>query len=169
LIPTANTFAILVNPGSIANRFEIEDTEFAANHFGHRLLKLNAGTESDIDGAFASAVQQGAEAFLVSADPFFTGQRTQIVSLAERHALPVMYPWREYPEMGGLMSYGTELTWAYGQIGMYAGRVLRGAKSADLPVQLPTSFKLVVNLKAAKTLGIKVPPLFLALADETIE
>jgi putative ABC transport system substrate-binding protein len=169
LLPTADTFAILVNPGSIATNIEIEDTESAAHGFGLRLLKFNASAGNDIDDAFASAVQQGARAFLVSADPFFTSRRTQIVDLAARHALPGMYPWREYPEVGGLMSYGSELTWAYGQIGTYAGRILKGAKAADLPVQLPTRFKLVLNLKAANRVGTMVPPSFLALADETIE
>ncbi len=161
--------SICLLAGDVGRFLEGWYTSSAANHFGLRLLKLNAGTESDINGAFASAVQQGVEAFLVSADPFFTSQRPQIVSLAARHVLPGMYPWRDYPEIGGLMSYGTELTWAYGQIGIYAGRILRRAKAADLPVQLPTSFQLVVNLKTANTLGIRVPPLFLALANETIE
>jgi putative tryptophan/tyrosine transport system substrate-binding protein len=108
-------------------------------------------------------------ALLVSADPLFTARRDQIVALAARHAMPVMYPWREFVEAGGLMSYGTELTWGYHLIGQYAGRILKGAKPSDLPVELPTRFRLVINSKTAKALRLDMPPQLLALVDEEIE
>jgi putative tryptophan/tyrosine transport system substrate-binding protein len=161
--------AILVNPGSVTTDIETRDAIAAAQLIGLQLLVLKASTESEIDAAFGLANQQQVSALLVSADPFFTSRRDQIVALAARHAIPVMYPWREYVQAGGLMSYGTELTWGYHLIGRYAGRILKGEKPSDLPVQLPTRFKLVVNLKTAEALGLELPMQLLALADEAIE
>ena len=106
---------------------------------------------------------------MVSADSFFTSRRDQIVALAARHKLPASYPWPQYAEAGGFLSYGTTLTWAYDQIGLYTSRILKGAKPSELPVQLPTKFEMIINLRTAKALGIAVPPLVLALADEVIE
>jgi putative ABC transport system substrate-binding protein len=167
--PGIRTTAILVNPGSVTADIETSDALAAAQKLAHELLVLKASTESEIDAAFELATQQQVGAFLVSADPFFTIRRNQLVALAARHAMPVMYPWREYVEAGGLMSYGPELTWAYHLIGQYAGRILRGAKPSDLPVQLPTRFNFVVNLRTAKALGLDVAPRLLALTDEVIE
>ena len=158
-----------MNPGSVTTGIETEAAIAAARQKGHQLLVLKASTESEIDAAFQLATQQQVSALLVSADPFFTGRRNQIVALAARHAMPVMYPWREYVEADGLMSYGPELSWAYHLIGQYAGRILRGAKPSDLPVQLPTRFKFVINLRTANALGLDVAPRLLALVDEAIE
>jgi putative ABC transport system substrate-binding protein len=169
LMPGVVTIAILVNPTSIATDSETKDTIAAAQHMGFELLVLEATTDSDLEAAFALAVRKRTNALLVSADPFFTIRRAELVALAARHALPTMYPWREYVEAGGLVSYGTELTWAYHQIGVYAGRIVKGAKPTELPVQLPTNFDLTINLKTAKALGLTVSPLVLVRANKTID
>jgi len=143
--------------------------EDAARDRGLKLLVLEATVESDFEAAFAIAAQQRAEALWVTADPFFSTQHATIVALAARHGLPAAYPWRQYAEAGGLMSYGPELTWAYHQIGLYAGRILKGAKPSDLPVQLPTKFQLIINHSTAKELGLELPRILLAQADELIE
>jgi putative ABC transport system substrate-binding protein len=169
LLPTARSIAIVVNPGSVAAKIEIQDSFIAARRIGLNLLVLEAANDRELDKAFALAAAKGTNALLVSADPFFTTRRADFVSLAARNALPAIYPWREYAEAGGLVSYGTELTWAYRQVGDYAGRILKGIKPADLPVQLPTDFELVINMKTAKALGLTVPPLLLVRANKTIE
>jgi len=167
LVPSATTIAQLVNPKSSGSGNErMED---AARDFGLRLLVLEASAESDFEAAFATAAQQRAEALWVTADPFFTTQHAKIVALAARYKLPATYPWRQYAEAGGLMSYGPELTWAYQQIGSYAGRILKGAKPSELPVQLPTKFQLLINHRTAKALGLEISRLLLAQADEVIE
>jgi putative ABC transport system substrate-binding protein len=160
---------ILANPGSVTTELEIKDTVSAAKHTGHEISVFKASNESEIDAAFAAAADQHVSGLLVSADPLFTTRRAQLVALAARHMIPAVYPWREYVEAGGLMSYGTELTWAYRQIGAYAGRILKGAQPHDLPVVLPTKFELVINLKTAKALGLNVSTKLLALADDAIE
>ena len=167
--PGIRRTAILVNPGSVTTDIETRDAIAAAQLLGHPLVVLKASTESEIDPAFGLATQQQVSALLVSADPFFNTRRDHVVALAARHAIPVMYPWRDYVVAGGLMSYGTELTWGYHLIGQYAGRILKGEKPSDLPVQLPTRFNLVINLKTAQALGLDIPLNLLTLTDEVIE
>jgi putative ABC transport system substrate-binding protein len=169
LVPGSNTFALLVNPEAETVEIETKDMSAGARAIGMELLISKARTGPDIEGAFASATRQQATAIIISADPIFTSISSQIVALAARHSLPAIYAFRRFAQAGGLMSYGTELTSAYRQIGVYAARILKGDKPAMLPVQLPTKFDLVVNLKTAKALGIEFPPTLLARADEVIE
>ena len=169
LLPNVVKIAMLVNPRSISTEIERKDLEEATRGTGLQLLVLEASAEGDLEKAVNDAVNQSAGALIVSADAFFTSRRSQIVALAAQYALPASYPWLQYAEAGGLISYGPNLTWAYEQIGVYASRILKGAKPEDLPVQLPTTFELVINLKAAKALGLVVPPTLLARADEVIE
>ncbi len=170
LVPQAGVIALLVNPTSGANTERvIRDVQEAARTKGLQLHVLKASSESEIDTAFASLVQLHAGALVVGADPFLSGQREQLVALASRHAVPAIYAWREFAASGGLISYGASLTAAYRLVGTYAGKVLKGAKPADLPVQQPTTFELVINRKAAKALGLEVPPALVARADEVIE
>jgi putative ABC transport system substrate-binding protein len=143
--------------------------ERVARSKGFRLLALQASGQSEVEMAFASAARDRADALLISADPFFTTRRHQIVALATRHGLPVVYPWQEYTEIGGLMSCGPSLTKAYHEIGLYAGRILKGADPGELPVQFPTTFEFVTNLKSAKALGLTIPETLLATADEVIQ
>jgi putative ABC transport system substrate-binding protein len=162
LVPKAGKIAALTNPASM-------DEAETLTRAGLPLLTITAEAESDFEPAFIQAAQQGVEALLVTADPFFNSRRAQIVALAARHSLPAAYPWREYVEAGGLMSYGTNLAGTYRQVGQYVSRVLKGDKPADLPVQNPTKFDLAINLKTAKALGITIPETLLATADEVIE
>lgn len=169
LVPTATIIGLLLNPNYPSAGLEIRETQVAARAVGCGLIILNASTESNIDAAFASLVQQRVGALMVTGDPFFVSRHDQIVALAARHAVPTIYVQREFAAVGGLASYGTSLVEAYRQVGIYAGRILTGDKPGDLPVQQPTKFELVMNLKTAKTLGITIPPSLLALADEVIE
>jgi putative tryptophan/tyrosine transport system substrate-binding protein len=130
---------------------------------------LKASSESEIDTAFASLVQLHAGALVVGADPFLTGRREQLVALASRHAVPSIYAWREFAASGGLISYGSSLTAALRLVGTYAGKILKGAKPADLPIAQPTKFDLVINLRTAKALGLTISPAMLARADEVIQ
>jgi putative ABC transport system substrate-binding protein len=169
LLPRAVTIALLVNPSDAAYELETKGVEDAMRVTGQQMVLLGASAEGDFEPALVSAVRQRADALLVSANPFFTGQRAQLVALAARLAVPAGYPWREYADAGGLMSYGPSIAGAYHLIGRYAGRILNGERPADLSVQGPTKYELVINLKTAKGLGLTVPPTLLARADEVIE
>jgi putative ABC transport system substrate-binding protein len=169
LVPRAGVIALLVNPNYAGTEAIISDVREAARVKGVQLQILKAGTESEIDSAFASLVQLQAGALVVSSEPFFTSRREQLAALASRYAIPAIYGWRELAAAGGLISYGPSLAGNSRQAGIYAGRILKGAKPADLPVQQPTTFELVINLKTAKALGLTVPPSILARADEVIE
>ena len=169
LLPNTTIIALLVNPNNVEVGSQPGDVLQAARKLNRQLYVLNASTEKEIDTAFATLVQQRAEALVVGGDPFFNSRREQFVALAARHALPAIYPTREFAAAGGLMSYGNSVTEAYRQAGIYTGRILKGAKPADLPVMLPTKFELVVNLKTANALGLTVPNSMQLLADEVIE
>jgi len=169
LVPQAKVIALLVNPKNPQTEGVVRDVQDASRAKGVQLQILRAGTESEIDDAFAALVQLHAGALVVMGDAFFFSWREQLVALAARHAVPAIYDVHEYAAAGGLISYGPSLTGLWRQVGIYAGKILKGAKPADLPVQQPTSFELVVNLKTAKALGLTVPPSILARADEVIE
>ena len=153
---------MLVNPNNAGAVQDIPEVALAARGIGLRLQVIPAGTEADIDAAFVKLVREKAQALLVMADGFFTLQRQQIAALAARHALPAVYPWREHVVDGGLVSYGSSIREAYRQSGIYVGQILKGAKAGELPVQQPTKFELVINLKTAKALGIDLPTSLLA-------
>ena len=169
MVPKATTIAVLVNPNFSSAESQLRDVQEAAPRLGVQLVVVRANVESDFDAAFATLVQPRAGALLVCASPFFNARRQQLVVLAARHAVPAIYEWRDFAEAGGLMSYGTILADAYRQVGVYAGRVLKGAKPANLPVVQATRFEFVINLSTAKALGIEVPPTLSARADEVIE
>jgi putative ABC transport system substrate-binding protein len=169
LVPSAATLAMLVGTDTLESRIERRDVELAAQALGQQLIIAPVSSEGEFDGAFTSIVERGAKALLVGSGPFLTSNRERIVALAARHAVPAIYSLREFVEAGGLMSYGASIVEAYRQVGIYAGRVLKGEKPADLPVMQSTKFELVINMKAAKALGLSVPPTLLALADELIE
>jgi putative tryptophan/tyrosine transport system substrate-binding protein len=170
LVPQAQVIALLVNPNNPGSERITRELPEAAHAKGVQLPILKAATESEIDTAFATLVQLHAGALVVSPDPFFgEDRRKQLVVLASHHAVPAIYFDREFIAVGGLISYGASRTAALRQIGIYTGRILKGAKPADLPVQQPTTFELVVNLTTAKALGLTVPPSILARADEVIE
>jgi putative tryptophan/tyrosine transport system substrate-binding protein len=169
LVPTAERIALLVNGSNVVSEFEVRDMEAVVAAAGRQLIVADASIGNGIEAAFASAVDRNADALLVSADPFFSTRRRHIVALAAHYRLPAAYPWREYAESGGLMSYGPILMDAYHQIGLYAGRILKGERPADLPVRLPWRFELVVNLGTAKALDLTVPRIMRLGADHLID
>ena len=171
LVPQAKMIALLVNPipNVPATESGIRDLQEAARPNALQLHILKASTESEINAAFAALVQRPADALVVFPDPFFSSRREQLVALAARHAVPAIYEFPEFATAGGLISYGASLSAVLRQMGIYAGKILKGAKPADLPVVRPTTFELVINLKTAKALGLTVPPSLLARADEVIE
>jgi putative ABC transport system substrate-binding protein len=169
LAPQAGVIALLVNPNNAIAERIMRDVQEAAHAKAVQLHILKASTESEIDAAFATLVQLHIGALLVGTDPFFSSRRDQLVALSARHAVPAIYEYREFAVAGGLISYGPSQTTASRQVGIYVGKLVKGAKPADLPVQQPTTFELVVNLKTAKALGLAVPQSILARADEVIE
>jgi putative ABC transport system substrate-binding protein len=169
LVPQVRVIALLVNPSNPNAERIIVDAQEAARTKGLQLPILKAGKESEIDAAFASLAQLQAGAVVVASDAFLSSRRGRLVALASRHAVPAIYESREFATSGGLITYGTSLTAVYRQVGVYAGQILKGAKPADLPVQQPTKFELVINLKTAQALGLTVPQTLLARADEVIE
>jgi putative ABC transport system substrate-binding protein len=169
LVPQARVIGLLVNPTNPATERVVRDVLEAANAKGVQLRIVKAGAESEIDTAFASLVELHAGGLVVAGDPLFNTRRQLLATLAARHAVPAIYPFRESVSVGGLISYGTSFAAVNRQAGGYVGRILNGEKPADLPVQQPTRFELVVNLKTAKELGLTVPPSILARADEVIE
>jgi putative ABC transport system substrate-binding protein len=169
LVPAAAAIAMLVNPNSATTERSAQEAQQAASIKGVHLHILDVGTEREFETAFANLTQLHAGALVIGSDPFFSSRREQLVALAARYAVPAIYDWRDDAVAGGLISYGASLTASHRQAGIYVGRILGGAKPSDLPVQQPTTFELVVNLKTAKELGLTVPPLILARADEVIE
>jgi putative tryptophan/tyrosine transport system substrate-binding protein len=169
LVPQADVIALLVNPNDAIAERMIRDVQEAASAKGMQLHVLKAASEGEIETAVASLVQLHAGGLLVGPDAFFFSRREQLVALVSRQGVPASYQGREFAAAGGLISYGTSFTAVYRQVGVYVGKVLKGAKPADLPVQQPTIFELVINLKTAKALGLTVPPSILARADEVIE
>jgi putative ABC transport system substrate-binding protein len=169
LVPQATVIGILLNPDNPPAEGQLRSLQEAARAFGLQLHILRASTDGAIDMAFKSIARDRVSALAVAADPFFNTRRDKIVSLAARQAVPAMYPFREYPVVGGLMSYGIDLPDAYRQVGVYAGRILKGEKAADLPVVQPSKFEFVVNLKTAKALGLKFSDNLMSVADEVIE
>jgi putative tryptophan/tyrosine transport system substrate-binding protein len=169
LVPQAKVIALLMNPNNEGTDSQRRDAQEAARGRGRQLLILRASNENEIDAAFASLVASPTDAILVGADALFVNRREQLVALASRHVVPVIYQRREFVDAGGLISYGPSGSSITHQVGIYAGKILSGAKPADLPVQQPTKFELVINLKTAKALGLTVPQSLLARADEVIE
>ena len=169
LTPHIATFGVLANPNFADSAAQVRELEATARVMGKQLIVLNASTEADFAIVFASIIEKKVGALLVSPDPFFTANRKQLVLLTTRYAIPTMFAWREFVTVGGLISYGTSLSEAYRQIGLYTGQVLKGAKPADLPVQQSVKVELVINLLAAKALGLDVPLSLLMRVDEAIE
>jgi putative ABC transport system substrate-binding protein len=169
LVPGTAPLAGLVNPTNPAADLQLRKLQEAAGVIKRQIDIMRASTAPDIETAFESATQKGADGLLVVQDSFYNSRRDQIVALAARHKRPVVYPLREFAEIGGLVSYGHDLVDGYRQMGVYAGRILKGEKPVDLPVVQPTKFEFVINLKTAKTLGLTIPPSLLTTADEVIE
>jgi len=169
LIPAAAHVALLVNPNFPATDAQTKDVTTAASAIGFKIEVMQASDSREIEAAFGALVRARADALLVGSDSFFVSRRLQIATLAARHAIPALYPLRDFAEAGGLMSYGASQTEAYRQAGIYTGKILKGAKPADLPVMQSTKFELVINLPTARAIGLEVPPTLLARADEVIE
>jgi putative ABC transport system substrate-binding protein len=169
ILPKAAAIGFLMNPGSPNTTFDLPDMEAAARTLGQQLIIANASNDLEIGTAFEALMQQRADALAIQADPFLFSRRTHLAALALRDKIPTIYFERDFAAAGGLLSYGTDFVDANRQAGIYAGRILKGEKPADLPVLQPTRFQLVINIKTAKALGLEIPPKLLALADEVIE
>jgi putative tryptophan/tyrosine transport system substrate-binding protein len=169
LLPAENTIALLANPGNVNVKIDEPEIRAAVDRLKKHLEVLTAGTESDLEAAFATMAQHRIGSLIVMPDPFFISRSEQLVTLAARHAMPAIYPVRTFADVGGLMSYGSNVLDLNQQAGIYVGKILKGAKPADLPIQQSTKVELVINLKTANALGLKIPVLMLAQADEVIE
>jgi ABC-type uncharacterized transport system substrate-binding protein len=169
VLPNAAVFGVLINPSNPNAEQQMRAAQEAAVTLGIQLQLAKATSDRDFDTVFATLAEKAAGALLVAGDPFFLSRRYLLVALAARHTVPTMYVTRDFTAAGGLMSYGTDIAGVYRQVGVYTGRILKGAKLSDLPVLLPTTFNLVINLQAAKALGLEIPPMVLARADEVIE
>jgi putative tryptophan/tyrosine transport system substrate-binding protein len=169
LLPATNTIALLANPGNVNIKTDEPEIRAAADRLKQHLEVLTASTESDLEAAFATMVEHRVDSIIVMPDPFFISRREQLVALAARHAMPAIYPTRWFADIGGLMSYGGSILDLNQQAGIYVGKILNGAKPADLPIQQSTKVELVINLKTAKALGLTIPPTLLVRADEVIE
>lgn len=169
LVPQAATIGVLVNPNYPPAASQLKGVEEAARTIGLGTLAMRASNDGEIEAAFESAIQQRIRILAVTSDPFFNTRSDRLVALATRHAVPTVYPFREYVAAGGLMSYGVDLSAMYRQVGIYAGQVVKGVKPADLPIMQPIKFELVINVKTAKALGLTIPSTLLASADEVIE
>ena len=169
LVPQASTIGVLLNPNFPPAQHQLEEVQIAAQATNLQILALRASTDRDIDEAFDRLIKQRIPALSVASDPFFDTRRDKLIGLAARYAVPAIYQFREYPAAGGLISYGIDIANVYRQIGIYVGRILKGAKPADLPVMQPTKFELVLNLKTARTLRLAVPSGVISIADEVIE
>jgi putative ABC transport system substrate-binding protein len=169
LVPGTTPIGVLVNPMNPAADYQLRKLQEAAGVIKRQIDIVRASTAHEIETAFEIAAQEGVDGLLVVQDPFYNSRRDQIVALAARHKRPVVYPLREFADIGGLVSYGHDLVDGYRQMGVYAGRILKGEKPADLPVVQPTKFEFVINLKTAKTLGLTIPPSLLTTADDVIE
>ena len=169
LVPKAGTIGLLVNPETDGVQIEIEEIVRVTTERGLQPVILRAASDADFASAFDSAAVLGVKALLVSADPFFTNRRSQLIKLAAHRSLPAAYPWREYVESGGLMSYGPKIIDAYRQMGRHAARILKGTPPSDLPVELPTKYEFALNLRTAKVLGLEIEPNVLAIVNSVIE
>jgi putative ABC transport system substrate-binding protein len=169
LIPDAHVIALFMNPDNANAESDLKDAQDAARVLGRQTIVVNSRSERDFNAAFVTMLEQRVDAALVASDPMFLSRRDDIATAAARRRVPVVYFEREFVVAGGLVSYGTGVTWMYRQAGVYCARILKGEKAADLPIQQPTNFDLVINLKTAKALGLTIPPSVLARADEVIE
>ena len=169
LIPAARRVGVLIDPTYSPAESEQHDVETAARSIGLEINVLNASSSRDIDTAFAAFVRERLDALYVGTGPLFQNRRIHVVSLAMRHAIPTIYNVRQFPDVGGLLSYGSSITDAYRQMGVYTGRILMGAKPADLPVVQSNKLELVINAQTARILGLTIPPSLLSTADEVIE
>src|SRR5207253_2267017 len=169
LVPNARVIAFLINPHNLGKETQVREAQSAANSIGMQFHVFDASSANDIDAAFAAMVQRGVGALLMGADQFFQVQQEQVIALAALHKIPAIYEWPEFVKAGGLVTYCVDRSEGFRQMGIYVSRILNGAKPADLPVIQPTKFELVVNLKTAKALGLKIEESFLRLADEVIE
>jgi len=169
LVPDVNSIAALINPINPNSEPQLRDLQNAANALGVNIVAVKASTDQEVEAVFSTLPQAQIRALLITADGFLISRQDLLVKLAARHGIPTMYPLRQYADAGGLMSYGASLPAGFRECGIYVGKVLKGAKPADLPVLQPSTYELVINLKTARTLGLQVPPTLIALADEVIE